>query len=41
MEHGNLSKAAVLLQTTRRILKYKADQYGIQQSNGDHEDEGA
>jgi len=36
--HGNLSKAAVLLQTTRRILKYKADQYGIQQ-NGDQEQE--
>jgi DNA-binding NtrC family response regulator len=27
--HGNLSRAAVLLQTTRRILKYKADHYGI------------
>ena len=25
----NLSKAAVLLQTTRRILKYKIDQYGM------------
>ncbi len=27
---GNLSRAAVLLQTTRRILKYKVDQLGIQ-----------
>ena len=27
---GNLSQAAVLLQTTRRILKYKTDQYGIE-----------
>jgi DNA-binding NtrC family response regulator len=28
-EQGNVSKAAVLLQTTRRILKYKIDQYGL------------
>jgi two-component system NtrC family response regulator len=27
--NGNLSQAAVLLQTTRRILKYKADQMGL------------
>ena len=26
---GNLSQTAVLLQTTRRILKYKMDQYGL------------
>ncbi|MCF7853703.1 MAG: sigma-54 dependent transcriptional regulator [Candidatus Pacebacteria bacterium] len=26
---GNVSQAAVLLRTTRRILKYKMDQYGI------------
>ena len=29
---GNLSKAAVLLQTTRRILKYKMDQLGLAQT---------
>jgi DNA-binding NtrC family response regulator len=27
--NGNLSQAALLLQTTRRKLKYKADQYGL------------
>ena len=27
---GNLSKAAVLLGTTRRVLKYKVDQYGME-----------
>lgn len=27
--NGNISRAAVLLQTTRRILKYKADSYGM------------
>ncbi len=27
---GNLSKAAVLLQTTRRIVKYKVDQFGLE-----------